>query len=97
MVEDFSVDTFEALVGQTFKATPPGGEAGELTLSAAQASGDSPDEHRDPFSLSFREEGHEPKPQGLWSLQHDELGEFELFLVPHASDAAGVEYGAHFN
>ena len=97
MVEDFSADTFEPLVGHAFKATPvDGGDAIELTLTHVRVTGhDSP--HRDPFSLTFREEGDQPKDQQTWSVSHSDLGDFQVFLVPHAVDAGGIDYGAHFN
>lgn len=100
MVEDFTVETFEGLVGQAFKAQyGDDGERTELTLTAAEggAHDASESKHRDPFSLTFHEEGHAPKEQGIWKLEHGDVGAFELFLVPHAADAHGVDYGAHFN
>ena len=36
-------------------------------------------------------------PQGIHKLQHAELGEGELFLVPVGKDKDGFEYEAVFN
>jgi hypothetical protein len=97
MVEDFTLETFEPLVGETFEGKlGEDGEKIELELTAATA-GNYETPHREPFSLTFHEEGHEPKPQQIWTLSHDKLGEFQLFLVPHGADGHGVDYGAHFN
>lgn len=35
--------------------------------------------------------------QGIRHLHHDELGEFDLFLVPIGQDEAGVSYEIVFN
>ncbi len=49
------------------------------------------------FSLLFRAPLDAPLEQRIYSVAHAELGRFDLFLVPVARDAAGVQYQAVFN
>jgi hypothetical protein len=52
---------------------------------------------RPPFSLFFL--GKDPRvlPQRIYRLEHQELGELSIVLVPVAKDAEGVTYQAVFN
>lgn len=52
---------------------------------------------RPPFSLIFVETGDAVMPQGLYRLQHAEMGEVTIFLVPIGKDQRGVSYQATFN
>ena len=49
------------------------------------------------FSLVFRGPHDRLQQQGLYPMQHDQLGAFELFLVPVGEDTAGIYYEAVFN
>jgi hypothetical protein len=52
---------------------------------------------RPPFSLIFL--GRDPRvlPQGVYLLEHQELGKLSIFLVPVGKDKDGVSYQAAFN
>lgn len=50
----------------------------------------------DAFSLIFRAAHSEPLNQRIYSLEHDEMGVFDVFLVPVRQDATGVDYQAVF-
>lgn len=52
---------------------------------------------RPPFSLIFV--GKDPRvlPQRIYRLDHEQLGELAVFLVPVGKDAEGVNYQATFN
>lgn len=52
---------------------------------------------RPPFSLVFLAQEAAVLPQRLYRLEHDRLGELEIFLVPVAKDGQGVSYQATFN
>lgn len=69
------------------EATPLGGAVDEGTEPAAR---------RAPFSLVFRGPGDRVLPQRIYRLAHDELGEFEFFLVPIGPDREGMRYEAIF-
>jgi hypothetical protein len=49
------------------------------------------------FSLRFRGDRSQVFPQQLYAMKHEEMGEFELFLVPVARDDSGTIYEAVFN
>lgn len=62
-------------------------EVSEQKLSATQ----------ERFSIIFRLP-HEPfLGQGIRRFQHEQMGEFELFLVPISKDDEGIYYEAVFN
>ncbi|NOQ63166.1 MAG: hypothetical protein GQ582_01480 [Methyloprofundus sp.] len=54
-------------------------------------------EQQQGFSLLFKADNSISMEQGLYSLQHKEMGEFALFLVPISQDQHSVYYEAIFN
>jgi hypothetical protein len=52
---------------------------------------------RPPFSLVFVAKDPRVLPQRLYRLEHEELGDLSIFLVPIAKDKDGVSYQAVFN
>lgn len=51
----------------------------------------------EPFALVFRGPQDLPLPQATYQLQHDQLGELAVFLVPINQDEEGFYYEAIFN
>jgi hypothetical protein len=49
------------------------------------------------FSIVFRGPHDKVLQQGMYQMQHNQLGAFELFLVPVGRDHDGVYYEAVFN
>jgi hypothetical protein len=49
------------------------------------------------FSAFFLGPGDHYLRQGIYSLEHEAMGGFELFLVPIAKDEKGFRYEAVFN
>jgi hypothetical protein len=50
------------------------------------------------FSLFFKGELSAPElSQKVYSFQHDQMGEFDIFIVPIARDDKGFRYQAVFN
>lgn len=49
------------------------------------------------FSLIFRGPREKPLQQGMYQMHHNQLGAFDLFLVPVGRDHNGVYYEAVFN
>lgn len=49
------------------------------------------------FSVVFRGPRDKLLQQGMYQMQHDRLGGFDLFLVPVGRDHDGVYYEAVFN
>lgn len=96
MPDDRSLQTltagdFSATQGTRFRVTggPPGGspvsfeaELVEVTAHADRAPGTS----RAPFSVLFHGPLQPVRPQGIYRLEHEQLGTLELFLVPIGPD-----------
>ena len=51
---------------------------------------------RAPFSILFTGSLDPLLPQKTYSFQHEELGSFDLFIVPVGQDEAGTHYEAVF-
>ncbi len=49
------------------------------------------------FSVFFAGPGDPFLPQKVYSLKHERMGEFDIFLVPVAGDEMGYRYEAVFN
>ena len=49
------------------------------------------------FSVFFSGPSDYYLPQKIYSLEHDRMGAFDIFLVPIARDEEGVNYEAVFN
>jgi hypothetical protein len=95
VLESFTIETFADRVGEPFliRFEPEG--AVEVELLEAQALGP-PEGRRAPFSLVFRAPKEPIYPQRIYEVEHDELGSFEIFLVPIVPDEAGARYEAVF-
>ena len=102
MLDKLTVDDFKSRIGETFRATPQEGEPLELQLSRADPSPYVEEEQaerpaeRAPFSLEFHSPLPQHVPQQIFAIEHDEMGKFDLFLVPLGPDAEGHRYEAVF-
>lgn len=104
MLDKLTIDDFEKRIGETFQVTPQDGEPFELELRRADASpyGEQEGEEaqkareRKPFSVEFHSRRNEHVPQQIFAVKHDDMGEFDLFLVPLGPDAEGHRYEAVF-
>lgn len=102
MAVELVPETFADRVGERFEVIAAGGEERfEVVLLTCEPVGRaSPEELREefgrlPFSLTF----HSPRRDGFWpqqifTLRHEELGEFTLFMVPLGPDEDGMQYEA---
>ena len=98
----FTYDDFADRVGDEFRVRVPEGH--EVTLVLGEATegsapgGTGPDGvDRQQFSLVFRCPAGHRLSQGIWELEHDDLGELALFLVPIEPDAEGARFEAVFS
>ena len=97
MAVELVTGTFEARIGAAFKATPSfAGEPLELVLSSCDESPHARPDHP-AFSLTFDSSDPEPREQQIFALEHAELGQFDLFLVPIARVESGIAYEAVIN
>jgi hypothetical protein len=70
-------------------------DAVELRLVEAQDVGSTPRQMQ--FSIVFRGPVNVPLVQAIYKMEHDELGTFDLFIVPIKQDQDGIYYQAIFN
>jgi hypothetical protein len=97
MIEKATCETFAECGAREYRVKLEEGEG--LTLELAQASPiDLPSKGgaREQFSLLFNGPVEPVLPQAIYTLENEELGTFEIFLVPVAADEEGVDYEAVF-
>jgi len=94
-VEALRKEQFEEALHSRFRVVPDGAEPIDLTL--IQVATRSAAVGWECFSLLF--EGPRPAPfvQGLFPIEHAQIGDFPLFLVAVQTDATGQHYEAVFN
>jgi len=85
MLEKLTVDDFRPLQDERFRVAPDGAEAFDVQLVEVTEFAREPG-GRAPFSLVFRGVPNPPLEQGTYRVEHDGLGELEIFLVPIAVD-----------
>jgi hypothetical protein len=96
VLENFAFQTFESRVGERFLAYFDAGTPAELELVSVERLAPTGVGRADPFSLLFTAGPNDQHPQRIYRLEHDELGSFELFLVPLQPDERGPLYEATF-
>ena len=89
------METFADRVGEVFRVDTGSGIV-EMRLVEVTESVRSGPGARTPFSLVFLQPGGDVLPQQIYAFEHDELGRFEIFIVPIGRDADGVQYEAVF-
>lgn len=90
----FTVDTFSPRVGEEFRLSDDNGAT--IPTRLLQATTGARGVHREQFSLVFRAPNGTTLPQGIYRVEHDEMGSFGLFLVPLGPDGEGMRYEAVF-
>ena len=91
-------DTFLPLLHQTFRLAVDSGPVDlELVDCSKLPDHTGPGRKREPFSLLFRGPASPVHPQRIYTVEHQQIGPLEIFLVPVARTAAGIEYQAIFN
>jgi hypothetical protein len=85
MLDRVTVDDFRPLQGDRFRIAPDGAPAFEVELVEVTEIPREPG-GRSPFSLVFQGGPNPPVEQRIYRVEHDELGELDLFLVPIAID-----------
>jgi hypothetical protein len=100
MVEDFGATTFSGRVGEPFRLPYDDGSTLDLELVSVTPGIAPPNaacRRREPFSIVFRGPLEPFLPQQIYRFEHDELGSFELFIVPIGPDDGGhMQYEAVF-
>ena len=95
MPEYFTIDMFSEDVGRTFQTHFGDEQTSELQILSVTDLGSTPRQIQ--FSVVFLGPVTAPIAQGIYRVEHDKLGELDLFLVPIAKNHDGVQYEAIFN
>jgi hypothetical protein len=85
MLEDITVDDFRPLLHDSFRISPPDAAAFEVELVEVTEIPSTPG-GRAQFSLVFRGGPNPPLEQQIYAVEHDQLSELDIFLVPIAAD-----------
>ena len=100
MIESWRREDFDGRVGETF-GVHLGPDPVPFKLTQVKA-GAAPPSGRAQFSLLFRGPRAALRPQGIYRVEHAELGAHDLFLVPvglapdEGGDGGGVLFEAVF-
>jgi len=95
MVVHLTKSAFAENLNTKFWLRDPAGERVAIDLVELNDSRSSP--QNEAFSLLFRGDSRQVYPQRLYSVEHDTMGAFDLFLVPVGRDEKGTFYEAVFN
>lgn len=97
-LSELTHDTFAGRVGETFRDTDAGIALDLLRVDdLTETARNVPEGQRAPFSLLFRGPDEPVLPQSIRPLEHDDLGRLDIFVVPIAQVAEGVQYQAVFS
>lgn len=103
MLDTFTFDMFEPLIGQKFQLTLPDSQVIDVELvdveelPTGRKRRNAPEStRRKPFSLFFR--GQPLLPQAMYPILHERIGPepVQIFIVPVGQVEAGYEYEAIF-
>jgi hypothetical protein len=102
MLQTFTRDTFSGRLGERFRLHLDSGATLDLSLAQFQDLGPKntaarPEKPaRTPFSVVFLGPPDPLLPQRIYRFEHEQLGFFEIFIVPVGRDQAGARYEAIF-
>jgi hypothetical protein len=102
MLQKLTVAHFTPHVGETFLLRTESGKQFEVELTEATSltmNGVRPAHltRRVPFSLVFAAPPDSGLVQGIYHLDHEGMGDFDVFLVPIGKDKSGLKCQAIFN
>jgi hypothetical protein len=95
MLENLKLNSFSEHLGTKFRVY--GGEDTSVELELVEAVDRGSNAKQERFALLFRGPLDVGVGQGTYKVAHDELGSFELFIVPIGVNESGREYEAVFN
>lgn len=99
MIADFDSSTFSERHGETFRVLCDDGSTLDLELVSVTPGLVPPNDarrERVPFSVLFVGPLEPILPQRMYPFEHDELGAFDLFIVPLGPDDGRMQYEAVF-
>ncbi|HLL71522.1 MAG TPA: hypothetical protein VK363_08825 [Pyrinomonadaceae bacterium] len=96
MLEHLTRESLSAQLNTKFRLAPEPEKPIEIELVEVQAHDDVKGQ-TERFSALFRGPLDYFLPQRTYRMEHEQLGDFELFIVPVRKDDAGFYYEAVFN
>ena len=88
---------FQPLINSEFSCSVDNDDSQSFELVEVSLVGSAPEgDQRQAFSLVFRGRNTDSPAQQLYQLEHSQLGQLEIFLVPIGSDQTGMLYEAVF-
>jgi hypothetical protein len=85
VLDTLTLEDFRPLLHDRFRFVPDDAPAFEVELVEVTEIPREPG-GREPFSLVFRGGPNPPLPQRIYRVEHEKLGELDIFLVPIAAD-----------
>jgi hypothetical protein len=95
MIESLNLAIFSEHLNTGFRLRLGEADVIEAQLVEVADNGSTPDQEQ--FSVLFRAPRDHTPVQGLYSIEHEKLGKFEMFLVPVKPDKNWFYYEAIFN
>lgn len=95
MPQPLVFETFVGRVGQEFRIAVD--EAASIVATLTSVAPHDAMRVAAGFSLVFTGPVEPLLPQRIYRMVHDDLGEFDIFIVPIARDGTGARYEAVFN
>src|SRR5690242_10458636 len=95
MSVELTYETFAGVLNTTFRIHVDESKTMYAVLTEISEHLISPRQER--FSIVFRAPTEPLLPQGMRHFEHDEIGSFDLFIVPIGRDENSVQYEAVFN
>jgi hypothetical protein len=101
MLDKLTSGDFSPHLNEIFHIAAEGIEPFEAVLISVDELGSRPTvdtetERRRPFSIVMRGPKHVEHPQGIYRIEHEQMGSFDIFLVPIGPDAEGMQFEAVF-
>ncbi|MGI8685234.1 MAG: DUF6916 family protein [Acidimicrobiales bacterium] len=94
MSDAFTLATFSGRVGETFTVQVDDNTSFDIELAEVSALGAARPGAREPFSLVFLGPVHAP--QATYRMTNNDLGRFDIFIVPLGPEAGRMRYEAVF-
>ena len=95
-LESFTAETFAPHLGAVFRVLVDDGSELVTELVSVEPYEERGAGRRMAFSLVFLGPSEPLLPQRIYRFRHEELGAFDIFIVPIERDEAGVRYEAVF-
>jgi hypothetical protein len=88
---------FIPLLNSRFRVSVDAAKLVEIELIEATRGNSASSAQYEFFSLLFHGPAQPILSQRIYRLEHDELGGFDLFMVPVGQNSSGIQYQAIFN